>query len=104
MAPPCLSINASELPARVQEDLKGKRRKLDVGQKDIRLSDCELLAMVQYKCEVQRPLTKESPVLCYAVDRLFRRWVLSPIWFTSWNVSLILIGNDFHTCGCRIWA
>ena len=73
MAPPCLSINASELPARVQEDLKGKRRKLDVGQKDIRLPDCELLAMVQYKCEVQRPLTKESPVLCYAVDRLFSR-------------------------------
>ena len=75
MAPPCPSLSASELPARIQLDGQGKKRKLEVGKKEIDLSACELFEMLQYKCEVQRPLTRESPVRCFAADRTFRRWV-----------------------------
>ncbi|KAL7954234.1 hypothetical protein V8C34DRAFT_294853 [Trichoderma compactum] len=76
MTPPCRSFPASELPLRIQQDASGRRRKLDgagsVSHK-IDLSACELFQMLQYKCEVQRPLSRESPVRCFAVDRLFRR-------------------------------
>lgn len=30
--------------------------------------------MVQYKCDVEDPSIKESPVLCFPVERLFRRY------------------------------
>lgn len=83
MAPPCPSINAPELPVKIQQDGQGKKRKLEAGKKDIDLSACELFEMLQYKCEVQRPLTRESPVRCFAVDRTFRRWVFHRINFSS---------------------
>lgn len=76
MTPPCRSFPASELPLRIQQDASGRRRKLDGAgsvSRKIDLSACELFQMLQYKCEVQRPLTRESPVRCFAVDRLFRR-------------------------------
>lgn len=73
MSPPCHSFLASELPTKVQEDTRGKRRKLGAGTQRVDLSACELFGMFQYKCEVQRPLTRESKVQCFAVDRLFRR-------------------------------
>ena len=72
MTPPCVSFPASELPARVLEDGRGRRRKLDGGARTVDLSACELLQMLQYKCQVRRPLTRDSPVECFAVDRLFR--------------------------------
>lgn len=78
MTPPCRSFPASELPLRIQQDASGRRRKLDDAgsvSRRIDLSACELFQMLQYKCEVQRPLTRESPVRCFAVDRLFRRCV-----------------------------
>ena len=78
MTPPCRSFPASELPLRIQQDASGRRRKLDDAgavSRRIDLSACELFRMLQYKCEVQRPLTRESPVRCFAVDRLFRRCV-----------------------------
>ncbi|KAH8836223.1 hypothetical protein DCS_05047 [Drechmeria coniospora] len=73
MTPPCHSFPASELPVKIQQDARGRRRKLDCGARRIDLATCELLQMLQYKCEVQRPLARDSPVQCFAVDRLFRR-------------------------------
>jgi len=88
MTPPCHSFPASELPTKVQLDARGRRRKPPVveaassssssssssrrsGRVD--LAACELLQMLQYKCEVQRPHARDSPVQCFAVERLFRR-------------------------------
>ena len=73
MTPPCHSFPASELPLKVQQDTSGRRRKLPDGARRVDLSAGELLEMLQYKCEVQRPLSKESPVRCFPVERLFRR-------------------------------
>lgn len=76
MTPPCRSFPASELPERIQQDASGRRRKVEGAgsvSRKIDLSACELLQMLQYKCEVERPLSRDSPVRCYAVDRLFRR-------------------------------
>ncbi|KFH46817.1 hypothetical protein ACRE_023320 [Hapsidospora chrysogenum ATCC 11550] len=73
MAPACHSFPASELPARVQENTQGKRRKLEAGARRIDLSACELFEMVQWECEVRDPSVRNSTVQCFAVDRLFRR-------------------------------
>lgn len=75
MTPPCHSFPAAELPAKVQQDARGRRRKLDGDARRVDLAACELLQMLQYKCEVRRPLSRDSPVQCFAVDRLFRRYV-----------------------------
>jgi hypothetical protein len=72
MAPLCYPFPASELPQRVQSDLKGRKRKLDGGA-DVDLARCELLSMMQYACSVQHPEVRNSPVVCYPVQRLFRR-------------------------------
>lgn len=72
MTPPCLSFAASELPVKAQQDARGRRRKLNGGAR-LDLSACELLQMLQYKCEVQRPAERDSPVQCFAVRRLFRK-------------------------------
>lgn len=73
MAPPCHTFPASELPSRIQEDVHGKRRKMVGGARRIDLSTCELVQMTQYSCEVQNPQERNSPVLCYPIERLFRR-------------------------------
>ncbi|KAI9167294.1 hypothetical protein HJFPF1_03420 [Paramyrothecium foliicola] len=80
MTPPCQSFAASDLPRMIQLDARGRRRKLadDAGPRSssnnrVDLGSCELLRMLQYKCEVERPLTKASAVRCFPVDRLFRR-------------------------------
>ncbi|KAM0484565.1 hypothetical protein ACHAPX_001991 [Trichoderma viride] len=76
MTPPCRSFPASELPERIQQDASGRRRKVEGAgsvSRKIDLSACEILQMLQYKCDVERPLSRDSPVRCYAVDRLFRR-------------------------------
>ncbi|KAM4065955.1 mitochondrial export protein [Hirsutella rhossiliensis] len=72
MTPPCHSFPASELPLKAQHDARGRRRKLD-GSALLDLSACPLLQMLQYKCEVQRPAVRDSPVQCFAVQRLFRK-------------------------------
>ncbi|KAF7549000.1 hypothetical protein G7Z17_g6681 [Cylindrodendrum hubeiense] len=73
MGYPCQVFHASELPDRVQADLKGHKRKLDGGQRNVDLNSCELLEMLQYKCEIKEPVKWDSAVQCYAVDRLFRK-------------------------------
>ncbi|KAH6899631.1 hypothetical protein B0T10DRAFT_873 [Thelonectria olida] len=73
MGYPCQVFHASELPDRVQTDLKGRKRKLEAGQRNVDLRGCELLEMLQYKCEIKEPVRWDSPVQCYAVDRLFRK-------------------------------
>ncbi|KAH7324487.1 hypothetical protein B0I35DRAFT_475729 [Stachybotrys elegans] len=73
MTPPCPSFPASELPAKVQLLADGRRRKLEPGQARVDLTACELLRIVQYRCEVLDPALPESPVQCFPVERLFRR-------------------------------
>ncbi|KAJ6443419.1 hypothetical protein O9K51_04598 [Purpureocillium lavendulum] len=73
MTPPCHSFPAAELPAKVQQDARGRRRKLPDGARRVDLSACELFQMLQYRCEVQRPHERGSPVQCFPVERLFRR-------------------------------
>lgn len=75
MTPPCLSFPASELPLKAQQRVDGRRRKFLGGARSVDLAACELVQMLQYKCHVQRPLSRDSPVKCFAFDRLFRRCV-----------------------------
>jgi hypothetical protein len=78
MTPPCHSFPAAELPQLVQQDVQGRRRKLaDPRARRVDLDACELLQMMQYSCQVERPLSKNGAVRCYPVERLFRRYV----WF-----------------------
>ena len=67
------SFPVSELPAKIQQDVHGRRRKLEGAARRIELEDCELLSMFQYNCEVKHPVTQDSPIKCYPVERLFRR-------------------------------
>ncbi|KAI0197935.1 hypothetical protein F4808DRAFT_285971 [Astrocystis sublimbata] len=69
MSPPCRVFPASQLPSEIQKDVDGKRRK--GGRID--LSACELLSMVQYDCQIDRPDLRDSPVRCWPVQRWFRR-------------------------------
>ncbi|CAG7556151.1 unnamed protein product [Fusarium equiseti] len=73
MGYPCQVFHASELPERVQTNLSGRKRKLDQGAKNVDLNGCELLEMLQYKCEIKEPVKWDSPVQCFAVERLFRK-------------------------------
>jgi hypothetical protein len=68
MAPPCRVFESSQLAAEVQLD-QGRLRK--GGRVD--LSACELLAMTQYNCQIDRSEVPGSPVRCWPVQRWFRR-------------------------------
>ncbi|KAI0534091.1 hypothetical protein GGR58DRAFT_484127 [Xylaria digitata] len=69
MTPRCRVFPASQLPVEIQINEEGKRRK---GGK-IDLDACELLSMVQYDCQIDRPDLSNSPVRCWPVQRWFRR-------------------------------
>ncbi|RDA94822.1 hypothetical protein CP533_4319 [Ophiocordyceps camponoti-saundersi (nom. inval.)] len=72
MAPPCHSSPASALPATVQLDWEGKRRKLDPTVGRIDLTSCELLRIVQWRQgEISRD--PNSFLTFRAVERFFRR-------------------------------
>lgn len=73
MSPPCYAFPVSQLSEKVQEDVKGKRRKLPIGMKSVDLSACELLEMPQFKCEVEKPVTSDSQIICQEWMRFFRR-------------------------------
>ncbi|KAF4121015.1 Mitochondrial export protein Som1 [Geosmithia morbida] len=74
MAPPCFIFPVSQLPERVQSNVHGKRRKhADPRTRTVELSACEFFEMLQYNCEVQRPVTRDSIVQCFPVPRAFRR-------------------------------
>ncbi|CAM1500845.1 Fc.00g100070.m01.CDS01 [Cosmosporella sp. VM-42] len=73
MGYPCQVFRASELPAKIQADLSGRKRKLDGGARKIDLEQCELLEMLQYKCEIKEPVEWDSAVQCFAIDRMFRK-------------------------------
>ncbi|KAF4946194.1 hypothetical protein FGADI_11387 [Fusarium gaditjirri] len=77
MGYPCQVFHASELPERAQINLSGRKRKLDKGVNNVELSGCELLEMLQYKCEIKEPVKPDSPVQCFAVERLFRKETLT---------------------------
>ena len=101
MAPPCRVFEASDLPHEIQFN-QGKRRKLPAqiatttgsktsdtpgsgsgsgsrptatatATRKIDLAACELLAMTQYDCQIDRPEIHDSPVRCWPVQRWFRR-------------------------------
>ena len=59
----------AELEFRSQVSLKGSKRKGFDGD----LKGCELLEMLQYNCEVEKPITKESVTRCWPIERMFRR-------------------------------
>jgi len=69
MAPLVESWPSSSLPDHTHADAGGKFRKGFNGK----LEQCELLEMVQYVCEVERPQVRESKALCWPIERLFRR-------------------------------
>ncbi|KXJ95048.1 hypothetical protein Micbo1qcDRAFT_192184 [Microdochium bolleyi] len=98
MAPPVAIFPASELEDAIQLD-QGRRRKVatatptsgDSGssgvsgsgsergssaaiqRRRIDLSACELLSMVQYDCQIERPEDRQETVKCWPVQRWFRR-------------------------------
>ena len=69
MAPFVEAFPARELPERSQTSMTGKKRKGFDGE----LKKCELLDLLQYKCEVEKPVTRESVTRCWPVERVFRR-------------------------------
>lgn len=69
MTPPVESWQARELEDRVLANEKGRRRKGFNGD----LGKCQLLELLQYSCEVEKPVTRFSKTRCWPVERLFRR-------------------------------
>ncbi|KAF6824664.1 hypothetical protein CMUS01_10138 [Colletotrichum musicola] len=72
MTPPCVVFPASELRLHVQADMKGKKRKVEGGG-DVDLSKCALQVMTQWRCFVENPGARDSPVGCWPIQRLFRQ-------------------------------
>ncbi|KAG5665929.1 hypothetical protein KAF25_010054 [Fusarium avenaceum] len=97
MGYPCQVFHASELPEHVQTNLSGRKRKLEQGAKNVDLPNCELLGMLQYKCEIKEPAKWDSPVQCFAVERLFRKCAdkkgLFMVETTAWE------GKDYPMVG-----
>lgn len=71
MAPFVETWPERELEFRSQVSLQGNKRKGFDGN----LKGCELLEMLQYKCEVEKPVTRESVTRCWPIERMFRRCV-----------------------------
>jgi len=71
MAPLVEKWPVRELEYRSQVSMVGKKRK----EFDGNLKACELLEMLQYRCEVEQPVTRESVTRCWPVERMFRRCV-----------------------------
>lgn len=71
------AFSAEELPAKIQVDLNGRKRKLPElpdGRTKLDLrKDCELLSLLQYSCTVDRPEEPGSSVQCWPVPRMFRK-------------------------------
>lgn len=75
MAPSCRGFPSSQLPQEVQLNVQGRKRKM-AGGADVDLGRCELLSLTQYTCSVEAPEFPGSPVVCWEVQRMFRRYVL----------------------------
>ena len=70
MAPPIEAFPISELEQRVNVQSNGRRRKGG----DIDIGKCELLELVQYKCDVkEKKKDQRSFIQCAPVVKLFRR-------------------------------
>lgn len=69
MTPPVESWPARELEQRALVNEKGKRRKEFDGD----LTKCQLVELLQYTCEVEKPVTRDSRTRCWPVERLFRK-------------------------------
>jgi len=76
MTPPIPSFHPSRLPQESRYNAKNEFRKGFDGK----LEKCELLEMLQYECDVKRGMdgsvTRDSRVVCWPVERLFRRYVM----------------------------
>jgi len=70
MTPPVSPFPACELPWQTELTPSGKRRKGFSGEQ---LRACELLELLQYRCEVEDGAGKEARARCWPVERLFRR-------------------------------
>ncbi|KAF2175680.1 hypothetical protein K469DRAFT_609889 [Zopfia rhizophila CBS 207.26] len=82
MAPPLEQFHASQLPVRINTLLNGKPRR-----PPIKLEECPLMEMVQYKCNIKKSDLPERPViLCEPVVRLFRKCEGGPtVETTAWE-------------------
>ena len=70
MGPPIETFPASELAHHINTLPNGKRRK----GKEIELSKCELLELVQYSCHLQGERdSRQAVIQCEPVVKLFRR-------------------------------
>ncbi|EFQ34042.1 hypothetical protein CGRA01v4_12098 [Colletotrichum graminicola] len=72
MTPPCKVFPVSELELHVQANVKGKKRKLPRGA-DVDLTKCALKEMTQFRCYVDDSKSRDSPVRCWPIHRLFRQ-------------------------------
>ncbi|KAH8785253.1 hypothetical protein F5883DRAFT_84365 [Diaporthe sp. PMI_573] len=72
MTPPCPNFHPSQLSQQIQFNIDGRKRKTETG-KDIDLKACELMGLLQYHCSVEHPQRQDSSVVCYPVQRWFRR-------------------------------
>lgn len=88
MSPPTELFPASELEWRIQGLPNGRRRK---GTK-LDLKECELMELVQYDCVLGAK--RNSPVRCFPVERLFRKYV------TKLTLKELPLDADNHT-RCR---
>ncbi|MBE3047126.1 hypothetical protein IMZ48_32305 [Candidatus Bathyarchaeota archaeon] len=74
MPPPLRTFPSSSLPAEVQNDATGRKRKPAPGAPaNIDLHGCELLSMSQFECGVERPGDSASPIRCVEMLKFFRR-------------------------------
>jgi hypothetical protein len=70
MPPPLETWPASQLDYRSQVSMKDTKRKGFDGD----LKACKLLELLQYECGItEGPVTKESRIICWPVERFFRR-------------------------------
>ncbi|KAF2840249.1 hypothetical protein M501DRAFT_1002564 [Patellaria atrata CBS 101060] len=69
MAPPLEPFPSSDLPKKLPYSATGKYLKPQPGP----LSECKLLELVQYNCDLAEKDNPNAVVICEAVVRLFRR-------------------------------
>ena len=71
MAPPIENFPVAELPRRVQTTMHQQRRK-----KPLELEKCQLMELVQYRCDPQGSNLSTAVINCTPIVRLFRQYVL----------------------------
>ncbi|KAF2757657.1 hypothetical protein EJ05DRAFT_501184 [Pseudovirgaria hyperparasitica] len=78
-------FSAQILPQRINQTFDGKRRK-----QPLDLSQCQLMKMIQYNCDVENKYTPKAAVTCHEVLRVFRRCANgTTVETTAWEKEII---------------